>query len=112
MIQEILKSNGLNEDQITNILNSMKEAKVYTTKHENIDERYNKLGPRAKILYAYLLSLEEDESGAIYCSRYKVAELFNCDYRTAKNTIEELIEKKLLKQEFTKIGYSLKLYLL
>lgn len=76
------------------------------------DERYNKLGPRAKILYAYLLSLEEDESGAIYCSRYKVAELFNCDYRTAKNTIEELIEKKLLKQEFTKIGYSLKLYLL
>lgn len=43
MIQEILKSNGLNDDQITNILNSMKEAKVYTTKHENIDERYNKL---------------------------------------------------------------------
>ena len=43
MIQEILKNNGLNEDQITNILNSMKESKVYTTKHENIDERYNKL---------------------------------------------------------------------
>ena len=43
MLQEILKNNGLNEDQITNILNSMKEAKVYTTKHENIDERYNKL---------------------------------------------------------------------
>ena len=40
---EILKNNGLNEDQITNILNSMKESKVYTTKHENIDERYNKL---------------------------------------------------------------------
>ena len=37
MIQEILKNNGLNKDQITNILNSMKEAKVYTTKHENID---------------------------------------------------------------------------
>ena len=43
MLQEILKNNGLNEDQITNVLNSMKEAKVYTTKHENIDERYNKL---------------------------------------------------------------------
>ena len=43
MIQEIFKNNGLNEAQITNILNSMKEAKVYTTKHENIDERYNKL---------------------------------------------------------------------
>ena len=43
MIQEILKNNGLNEDQIANILNSMKEAKIYTTKHENIDERYNKL---------------------------------------------------------------------
>ena len=43
MIQELLKNNGLNEDQITNILNSMKESKVYTTKHENIDERYNKL---------------------------------------------------------------------
>ena len=43
MLQEIFKNNGLNETQITNILNSMKESKVYTTKHENIDERYNKL---------------------------------------------------------------------
>lgn len=43
MIQEILKNNGLNDEQITNILNAMKESKIYLTKNENIDERYNKL---------------------------------------------------------------------
>lgn len=43
MIQEILKNNGLNDEQVNSILGAMKEAKVYTTKLENIDERYNKL---------------------------------------------------------------------
>lgn len=43
MIKEILKANGLEDAQIDNIVKAMDEAKVYTTKLENIDERYSKL---------------------------------------------------------------------
>ena len=63
MIQEILKNNGLNEDQITNILNSMKESKVYTTKHENIDERYNKLKTQKTELEAQIKERDTQLAG-------------------------------------------------
>ena len=40
---EILKAQGLTDEQIKAIQNSMKENKVYETSLENADERYNKL---------------------------------------------------------------------
>ena len=40
---EILKAQGLSDDQISKITTSMKENKVYETSLENIDERYSKL---------------------------------------------------------------------
>lgn len=40
---EILKAQGLNDEQIQAVQNSMKENKIYTTSLENVDERYNKL---------------------------------------------------------------------
>lgn len=40
---EILKAQGLTDDQINAIQTSMKENKVYETSLENADERYNKL---------------------------------------------------------------------
>lgn len=43
MLKEILKKQGLDDNAVENILNAMKESKVYITKHENIDERYSKL---------------------------------------------------------------------
>ena len=42
-MKEILKANGLDDTQVEAILNSMKEAKLFTSKNENIDERYSKL---------------------------------------------------------------------
>ena len=42
-MREILKNNGLDDSKIEAILNEMKEAKIYTSKNENIDERYSKL---------------------------------------------------------------------
>lgn len=42
-LAEILKAQGLNDEQITAIQNSMKENKLFTTSIENADERYNKL---------------------------------------------------------------------
>lgn len=41
--KELLEKQGLTEEQITAIVNAMAENKIYTTKEEKIDERYNKL---------------------------------------------------------------------
>ncbi|HEX3023435.1 MAG TPA: phage scaffolding protein [Lachnospiraceae bacterium] len=42
-LAELLKAQGLTEEQITAITKAMGENKIYTTSLENADERYNKL---------------------------------------------------------------------
>ena len=42
-LQQILKAAGLSEEQITKIMNSMKENKIFTAGEENLDTRYSKL---------------------------------------------------------------------
>lgn len=42
-LEELLKAQGLTDEQITAIIGSMKENKIYTTNEENLDIRFNKL---------------------------------------------------------------------
>lgn len=42
-LQEILKANGVSDESIETILGEMKNNKIYTTSHENMDVRYPKL---------------------------------------------------------------------
>lgn len=42
-LQEILKAQGLTDEQIQAITGAMKENKIFTTSHENMDVRYPKL---------------------------------------------------------------------
>lgn len=42
-LEEILKSQGLSDDQIKTITGEMKQNKIFTTGEENMDIRYNKL---------------------------------------------------------------------
>ncbi len=42
-LQEILKSQGLTDDQITKIVGEMKQNKIFTASEENLDVRYKKL---------------------------------------------------------------------
>lgn len=42
-LQEILEAMGLSEEQITKIMSSMKENKIFTAGEENLDVRYSKL---------------------------------------------------------------------
>ena len=42
-IQEILKSAGLTDEQISAVAEAMKANKVYTASEENLDIRYGKL---------------------------------------------------------------------
>ena len=41
--EELLKAQGLSDEQVTAITGAMKENKIYTTNEENIDIRYGKL---------------------------------------------------------------------
>ena len=41
--KEFLKSLGYTDEQITAVVNGMKEQKIYLSNEENIDERYTKL---------------------------------------------------------------------
>lgn len=42
-LQEILKSQGLNDEQIQKVLGEMKQNKIFTAGEENLDIRYSKL---------------------------------------------------------------------
>ena len=42
-LEEILKSQGLSDEQVATITGEMKQNKIFTTGEENIDIRYNKL---------------------------------------------------------------------
>ena len=42
-LQEILKSQGLSDEQVDTIIGEMKQNKIYTTNEENLDIRYSKL---------------------------------------------------------------------
>lgn len=42
-LEELLKAQGLTDEQITAIVGAMKENKIYTTNEENLDIRFNKL---------------------------------------------------------------------
>lgn len=42
-LQELLKSQGLSEEQINGIVGAMKENKIFTASEENLDTRYGKL---------------------------------------------------------------------
>lgn len=42
-LEEILKSQGLSDEQITTIAGEMKQNKIFTSSEENLDIRYNKL---------------------------------------------------------------------
>lgn len=42
-LQEILKSQGLSEEQIQKIVGEMKQNKIFTASEENLDIRYGKL---------------------------------------------------------------------
>lgn len=42
-LQEILKAQGLSDDQITKVIGDMKQNKIFTANEENLDVRYGKL---------------------------------------------------------------------
>lgn len=79
-LSEILKAQGLTDEQINKIQASMKENKVYETTLEKADERYTKLKGQ-----------KEDLEGQLKTANDTIADLKknNADNETLQNTIKD-----------------------
>ena len=78
--KEILKNQGLTDEQISSIEKEMKDNKIYTTFLENADERYNKLKGQ-----------KEDLDEQLKTANTTIGELKknNKDNEALQNTIKE-----------------------
>lgn len=70
-MEELLKAQGLSDEQISSIIKAMSDNKIYTTSLENADERYSKLkgqkndwSKSEKELREQLKSLSEKYAGS------------------------------------------------
>ncbi|HBI94023.1 MAG TPA: hypothetical protein DDY58_17265 [Terrisporobacter glycolicus] len=77
---DILKAQGLTDEQISKITASMKENKVYETSLENADERYSKMKGK-----------KEEFEGQLKTANDTIADLKknNTDNETLQNTIKD-----------------------
>ncbi len=91
-LTEILKAQGLNEEQITEVQNSMKENKIYTTSLENVDVRYEKLQEQKKQL---------EEASKTYEKQLKELSKNNSDNEELKKQLEQLqLSNKKTKEDY------------
>ena len=87
-LQEILKSQGLTDDQIQTIAGEMKQNKIYTAGEENLDIRYSKLktdhdnlvaqhGESTKLIEQFKASAKDNEAlqGKITSYESQIAQL-------------------------------------
>lgn len=79
-LEELLKAQGLDDNQVKSILGAMKKEKIYTTNLENIEERYNKLKGQ-----------KEDLEGQLNTANSTIKELKknNADNEELQKTIKQ-----------------------
>ena len=98
-MKDLLVRQGLNEEQVTNILKAMNEAKIYTTSLENVDVRYNKLQEQKKQL---------EEASKNYEKQLKDLTKNNADIEALNNMVEQLqLSNKELEEKHSKEMYNL-----
>lgn len=105
-IEELLKGQGVSEEQVTGILNAMKENRIYTASEENLDVRYGKLKAEHDSLI-----VKDEESQKLISDLQKATKgqenVQNqiADYKSRAETLEEELRK-------TKIDSAIKVGLL
>ena len=98
-MKDLLVKQGLNEEQVTNILNAMSEAKIYTTSLENADVRYNKLQEQKKQL---------EEASKTYQKQLEDLTKNNADVEALNKLVEQLqLSNKELEENHSKEMHNL-----
>jgi hypothetical protein len=105
-LKELLKAQGLTDDQISKIEDAMKTEKIYTASEENLDVRYGKL----KAEHDSLL-LKDGESQKLI-SELQKATNGQAEVQTKIKTYEETIKKQQEELAASKTESALKIGLL
>lgn len=105
-LEEILKSQGLNDEQVKSIVGEMKQNKIFTASEENLDVRYGKL----KTDYEGKLAELEKANGLI--SELQKTNKGNEEMQTQITDYENQVEQLQQEVEQTKIDAAIKVALL
>ena len=100
-LNELLKANGIEDEQIEKIVSGMKENKIFTSAQENMDVRYPKLKSEYDELRA---EIEELKGKAEKDVDYK-AESEKLKQELAENKKESAVKLELLKAGVKDIDY-------
>ena len=114
-LEEILKSQGLSDEQIQTITGEMKQNKIFTTGEENLDIRYNKLkgefdnqgtqlGEANKLIEDLKKSSKGNEEMQGKITGYET-EIENLQKELAAAKLESAIKVALLNAKATDIEY-------
>ena len=114
-LEEILKSQGLTDEQITTITGEMKQNKIFTTGEENLDIRYNKLkgdfdnltaqhGESAKLIEDLKKSSKGNEELQGKISGYET-EIANLQEQLKQSQLESEIKIALFEAKASDVDY-------
>jgi hypothetical protein len=114
-LQEILKAKGMSDEDIETIMGEMKQNKIFTTSHENMDVRYPKLkadhesltaqyGESAKLIEQFKAGTKDNEvlQGRITSYEAQIAQL---NEQLAQTQLEAAIKVALLGAKATDVDY-------
>lgn len=114
-LEELLKAQGLSDEQIKAIIASMKENKIYTASEENLDIRYGKLktdydtlntqhGESTKLIEQLKKDAKNDEAlqGKITAYETQVA---NLQKELDETRLESAIKVALMNAKTDDVGY-------
>lgn len=105
-LEELLKSQGCSDEQVTNILTGMKDNKIYTASEENLDLRYGKL----KTEHEAMVKKDEESQKLIEDLQKETKE--NEGIQSKITEYQEIIEKQKDEIEEAKKESALKIGLL
>lgn len=105
-LEEILKSQGLNDEQVESIVGEMKQNKIFTASEENLDVRYGKL----KTDHEGKLAELEKANGLI--SELQKTNKGNEEMQTQITDYKNQVEQLQQEVEQTKIDAAIKVALL
>lgn len=114
-LQEILKAKGLSDEDITAIIGEMKQNKIFTTSHENMDVRYPKLkadhesltaqhGESTKLIEEFKASAKDNEGLVGKISAYE-AEVAKLTEALKQAQLDSAIQIALLGAKATDVEY-------
>ena len=114
-LQEILKAKGMSDEDIATIIGEMKQNKIFTTSHENMDVRYPKLkadhenltaqyAESANLIEQFKAGTKDNEvlQGRITSYEAQIAQL---NEQLAQTQLEAAIKVALLGAKATDVDY-------